>query len=451
MTSLTSTLKQPVPPGPAGFARVTAIQFMRRNPLAAMQTLARTYGDMVYVNLGPYHVYLLNHPDFLHEILVRQADKMRKPRTLTRPIVDFLGNGLLVSHGEYWKQQRRTIQPAFRPQHTPAYSQIMVDGILQHIGNWEAGHIYDVDHEFMKMTLQMVTQALFGSRVTESGDHIADAVKILQRVSYQQGQAPLAVPTRVPLPGHLAKQRAIRLLDKVVVDIVRAARSRTQNDGTLLTMLLTAVDVSGAPLTDQQVRDEVMTVLLAGHESTANAIGWMFYLLAQNPDAENKLRLELNEVLGKRSPTADDLRKLSYTAMIVKEALRLYPPAWALPREALEDTEIGGYPVRKGSLLFGVPFIIQRDARYFEQPDQFRPERFANNAEKNLPRHVYLPFGAGPRFCVGNTFALLAMQLTLVTIYQHYCLELVPDQPIVLDPLLTLRPRHGIHMRIHPI
>lgn len=424
------------------------IQALRRDPLSTMSTLARDYGDLVYINLGPYHVYLLNHPDYIHELLVRQADRMLKPRNLSRPIAEFLGNGLLISHGNYWKQQRRIIQPAFHHHYTPAYSQIMVDCVTRHIAEWRDGAVYDLDHEFMKMTLQMVTGALCGSPVTESGDDIAEAVKILQRVSYQQGQGALPIPTWVPLPGHLAKQRAIHLLNKVVTRLIEVERKTGHKDDTLLAMLLNATDESGSPLTDQQVHDEVMTVLLAGHESTANGIGWMFYLLAQNQPIVTQLRAELDEVLNQRPITADDFKKLPYTAMIVKEALRLYPPAWALPRETNQDTEIGGYPIRKGSLLFGVPFLIQRDARYFDRPEEFLPERFANNAEKHLPRHVYLPFGGGPRFCVGNTFALLAMQITLATIHQHFRLELMADPPILPDPLLTLRPQHGIHMRV---
>jgi cytochrome P450 len=215
----------------------------------------------------------------------------------------------------------------------------------------------------------------------------------------------------------------------------------------LLTTLLIGTDQLGNPLTQQQIHDEVMTVLLAGHESTANAITWMCWLLAKHPVVVNQLRVELSRVLGGCLPTQDNLKDLPYNAMVVKEALRLYPPAWALPREAIEDTEIGGYPIRRGSLLLGVPFLIQRDARYYDQPDAFLPERFADNAERHLPQHVYMPFGGGPRFCVGSTFALLAMQLTLATVYQRYDLQLITDQPVVLDPLLTLRPRYGVHMR----
>jgi cytochrome P450 len=298
----------------------------------------------------------------------------------------------------------------------------------------------------MKMTLRMVTRTLFNSEIAASMDAVADAVKILQRISYDEGQTPL--PTWLPLPARWTKRRVISLLDSIVLRIVREGRVFGHRGDDLLGMLLNACDDRGQPLTDQQIRDEVMTVLLAGHESTANAISWMWYLLAQHPTVEARLTEELDRVLEGRAPSISDLKDLNYTSMIVKEALRLYPPAWALPRETIQDTIIAGYPVKKGSLLFGIPFLIQRDARYFDAPEQFHPERFKDNFEKQLPRHVYIPFGGGPRFCVGNTFALLAMQFTLATVHQRFRLSLVTDQKIVLDPLLTLRPRYGIHVRV---
>lgn len=431
------------PPGPTGLPAVRVVQGLRQNPLHTMHDLAQTYGDIVHIGLGPYRIYLLNHPDYLHEMLVRQAGIMRKPQNLSRPIADFLGNGLLLSEGDYWSQQRRLIQPAFYPRKLPSYADTLVDCIVQELSTWHDGDICDIDHEFMKMTLHMVTRALFHTEITGTIDEVAEAVKTLQHISYQQGQAAVPLPTWFPLPAHLAKRKAMRLLDKLVTKIICKAQTSQSDDEDLLSMLS-----AEQRLTERQIRDEVMTVLLAGHESTANAITWMCWLLAQHPAAAEKLRAELRQVLNGRLPTADDLKNLPYNAMVVKEALRLYPPAWALPRETVEDTEIGGFCIQRGSLLFGVPFLIQRDARYFSEPDKFLPERFADNAERHLPQHVYMPFGGGPRYCVGSTFALLAMQFTLATVYQRCDLRLVAEQPVILDPLLTLRPRYGVHMHI---
>lgn len=421
---------------------------LRRNPLRTLLDMAQRYGDLVHIGLGPYHVYLLNHPDLLHEILVRQAGQMRKPRALSRPIADFLGNGLLISHGDYWKQQRHLVQPAFHHHRLDSYGAVMVRCVLQTTETWRDGAVLDVDHEFMKMTLMMVTQTLFSADVSESVDDIAEATKILQRIAYRQGQDPFQLPAWIPIPSHVKKQRTIRLLDDVVMRIIQNRRSASVECDDLLSMLLDAVGVDGKPLTDKQVRDEVMTVLLAGHESTANALTWMWYLLAQHPEAEAKLDTELDTALDGHTPTVSHLKHLPYTTMIVKEALRIYPPAWALPREATEAVEIGGYPIKKGSLLLAVPYTIHRDPRYYDDPARFMPERFADNGESRLPRHTYIPFGGGPRYCVGNNFALMAMQLTLATLHQRYRLRLVPDQQVALDPLLTLRPRYGLHMQI---
>lgn len=446
--TITMSAKTGYPPGPTGLACAKAIQGLRRDPLNTLTHLARTYGDFVHVGLGPYHIYLLNHPHLLHQMLVRQADIMHKPRSLSRPVADFLGHGLLVSHGTLWQHQRRLIQPAFHHRQVHQYGQVMVDCILQQLETWQPDDVFDIDHEFMKMTLQMVTRALFHDEIQDT-DSVAEAVKILQRISYQQGQDPLGIPTWVPLPDHLLKQRVMKQLDKLVFRMIQARRAAGAHGDDLLSTLINAADGHGTPLTDQQIRDEVMTLLLAGHESTANAMTWTWYLLAQHPHASARLMEELDAVLRGRPPAIEDLRHLPYNAMIIKEALRLYPPAWALPRENIADTTIDGYHIRKGALLLGVPYVIQRDPRYFEDPDQFLPERFADNAERHLPQHVYMPFGGGPRFCVGNTFALTAMQLALATIHQRFHLSLVADQAIVLDPLLTLRPRYGVHMTAH--
>jgi cytochrome P450 len=421
-----------------------------------MQEMAHTYGDMACLHLGPYRIYFLNHPDYLHEMLVQQAGIMRKPRTLSRPIAEFLGNGLLISDGAYWQQQRRLVQPAFHQRQIQGYVEIMATCTETYLELWRHGHTYDIDHEFMKLNLELVTRTLFSSDLVGDSDAVADAVKTLQRISYNQGQSALKLPLSVPLPHHRQKQRAIRLLDRIVMRIIHTARQNGHQNDDLLSLLLYSTTEAGQPLTDEQVRDEVMTVLLAGHESTANAMSWMWYLLVQHPEVASKLSAEIEYVVGDRRPSAAELKQMPYAAMISREALRLYPPAWALPRENTADTQIGGFRVPKGSLLLGIPFIIQRDGRYFSHPDQFQPERFADDAERHLPRHVYLPFGSGPRFCIGNAFALTAMQITLIMIHQRFELCLLPGQRIELDPLLTLRPRYGIHMQVnrreyHPV
>ncbi len=436
------------PPGPKGRKLIQVMLQLSREPLPHLFELARDYGDVVHVGLGSFQLYFINHPDYLYEILVRQAAKVRKPRSLSRPIAEFLGTGLLVSDGEYWKQQRRTIQPAFHHKQVEGYAQVMVDSIRDVMISWDNGAVYDIDHEMMRMTLPMVTRSLFQMDVSYAVDDIAEAVKIIQKISYRQGQTPLPLPLWVPLPNHIRKQSAMERLDEIVARIIQQGRKAEKGGSDLLSMLMDSVDDTGNSLTDQQVRDEVMTVLLAGHESTANALTWMWYLLAQYPDVQEKLLAELESVLGDAPPTAEDLRRLPYNHLVVKEALRLYPPAWALPREPIEDIMIGGYRIPKGSLVIGVPYVIQRDARYYPEPNRFMPERFENERERNIPQYAYIPFGSGPRFCVGNTFALMAMQFILASVHRRFRFELTAGETVSTDPLLTLRPKHGMFMRV---
>jgi cytochrome P450 len=438
--------KGAVPPGPKGLKLVRTMLALGRDPLPNLFKLTAEYGDVVHVGLGWFHLYFLNHPDYLYELLVRQASKLRKPRSVSRPIAEFLGSGLLVSEGDYWREHRRIVQPAFHHKRVEGYGQVMTICIQETLNRWKSGEVYDIDHEMMCMTLPMVTRSLFHTDIGYAVDDVAEAVKIIQKISYRQGQSPL--PLWVPLPNHVRKQQAMERLDRIVLRMIDAGRKAGQDGDDLLSMLLNVVDENGEHLTNQQVRDEVMTVLLAGHESTANALTWMWYLVSQNPEVQDKLQRELDAVLDGKMPSVEDLKRLPYNHMIVKEALRLYPPAWALPREPVEDVMIGGYRIPKGSLVIGVPFTIQRDGRYYDDPDQFIPERFESDQEKKVPLYAYIPFGSGPRFCIGNTFALMTMQLILASVHQHYRFEPDGDEPVSTDPLLTLRPRHGMFMRI---
>jgi len=442
-------MRDSYPPGPGLIPMVEAMFKAQHDALGTLTGLTRTYGDLMHIGTGPYHLYVVNHPDFVYEVLVRQADKFHKPRRLARPIASFLGNGLLISEDEFWKRQRRLMQPAFHHRRIDTYGQVMVGCITEMLNRWQRGQVYDIEAEMMKLTLPIVTQNLFGADVLDTARHVAHAVEVIQKVSYQQGQAKIAaIPEWLPLPAYNEKRQATQLLNQIVYRIIREARLKVEDKGDLLSLLLAARDDQGQQMSEEQVRDEVMTLLLAGHESTANAITWMWYLLAQHPAVESKLHDELDTVLDGRPPAVVDLQQLPYTQMVVKEALRLYPPAWALPREPVEDVMLGGFKIRKGSLVAAIVYLIQRDGRFFDAPDEFKPERFANDGEKRFPRMAYIPFGSGPRLCIGNAFALMAMQLTLATIGQRLRLSLAPDQEVALDPLLTLRPRYGMRMKI---
>jgi cytochrome P450 len=427
-------------------ALVQAIRHLRRDPLDAMLTLAREYGDLVHLGEGPLHIYLVNHPDLVRDLLVGHAAKLHKPRSTTRPVIDFLGNGLLVSEGALWRSERSAMQPAFHHRILDAYGQEMVACIDSVLAGWQAGDIHDIDEEMLKMTLAMVTRTLFRADVQDAEAMVVQAVKVLQKVSYQQGQLGLPMPRWLPLPANRRKWHYIDELDVLVARIIQSGRAAGQESGNMIAMLAAGMNQPDSMMNERLLRDEVMTVLLAGHESTANGLTWMWYLLTQHPHVQEKLRAEAEAVLGGRPPSAADFKRLTYAENVVKEALRLYPPAWALPREPLEDIALGDYTLKQGSLVIAAPYVIHRDPRFYPQPEGFVPERF--EADQDVSPFAYIPFGAGPRFCVGMAFAQMAMRMVLVRVQQGFRLELVAGQRVGLDPLLTLRPVDGVLIQV---
>lgn len=435
-----------IPPGPRGLAVIQAVRHLRRDPLNAMLSLAREYGDLAHVGGGPLHIYLVNHPDLVRDLLVSHAARLRKPRSTTRPVIDFLGSGLLVSEGALWRAERHTMQPAFHHQVIAAYGQEMVACIDETLDGWRAGDIHDIDEEMLRITLAMVTRTLFRANVQDAAAMVVQAVKVLQKVSYHQGQLGLPMPRWVLLPDNRRKWHYIDELDGLVARIIQAGRATGDEPGNLIAMLAARIGQPESVMTERLLRDEVMTVLLAGHESTANGLTWMWYLLTQHPQVQEKIHAEAEAVLQGRPPGVADFKRLTYAEQVIKEALRLYPPAWALPREPLEDITLGGFAIRKGSLVIAAPYVIHRDPRFYPQPEAFIPERF--DGDQGGSPFAYIPFGAGPRFCVGTAFALMAMRMVLVRVQQRFRLELAAGQNVGLDPLLTLRPTDGVHIRI---
>ncbi|MBL8164677.1 MAG: cytochrome P450 [Anaerolineae bacterium] len=435
-----------IPPGPRGLALVQAIRFLRRDPLNAMLSFAREYGDLVHLGEGPLHIYMVNHPDLVRDLLVGHAARLRKPRSTTRPVIDFLGSGLLVSEGALWRSERHTMQPVFHHRVIDAYGQEMVACIDAVLAGWHAGDVHDIDEEMLKMTLAMVTRTLFRANVQDAEEMVVRAVKVLQKVSYQQGQLGLPIPRWLPLPGNRQKWHYIDELDVLVARIIQSGRAAGHESGNMIAMLAAGIDQPDSVMTERLLRDEVMTVLLAGHESTANGLTWMWYLLTQHPEVQEQLRAEAEAVLEGRPPTVADFKRLTYAENVVKEALRLYPPAWALPREPLEDIALGDYTLKQGSMVIAAPYVIHRDPRFYPQPDAFIPERF--DTDQDTSPFAYIPFGAGPRFCVGTAFAQMAMRMVLVRVQQGFRLTLVPGERVGLDPLLTLRPTNGVHIQM---
>lgn len=405
------------------------------------------YGDIFRMQFGEANVMFVADPEAIYEIVVEKAKQFYKGadyRNRQSGLARFLGNGLLTSDGEFWKRQRKLVAPSLHAKRIEAYAEIMTEVTERTISQWRDGTELDIDQEMMHATLEIVGKALFKVDVSRDAERVGGALTVIQE---RMGGFTI-IPAWVPTPDKMRVSRAVRALDDLVYGIIGERRESGEDYGDLLSMLLLARDDDGNGMTDEQVRDETVTLLLAGHETTANALNWTFMLLAQNPDAEARLHEELDAVLGGRTPTLADLKQLPYTEMVVKESMRLYPPAYSFGRMAIENVNIQGYdvPANTDINIFGI--IAQRSPKWWDEPMAFRPERFSPENEVKIPRYAYLPFGGGPRVCIGNSFAMMEARLMLATIAQKYQLRLKPGQKVELDPLITLRPLGGMHMRV---
>jgi cytochrome P450 len=324
----------------------------------------------------------------------------------------------------------------------------MVQYALRAIAKWKDGEQRDISREMTRLTLEIVVKTLFNSDVSNDADHVGAMLSQIVKPFASQATLKWIADNRLPTPGHYRYFNAVSQIDKIVYRIIAERRSSGSDEGDLLSMLLQAQDEDGSQMSDAQLRDEVMTLFLAGHETTALSLSWSWYLLATHPDAERQFHAELDEVLNGRAPEVSDLPKLKYTEMIAKEAMRLYPPAYAVGREAIEDTELGGFAVPPKTQLFAFQWVTHRDPRYFERPDEFVPERWASEAIQNLPKYAYFPFGGGPRQCIGNYFAMMEIVLLLAAIGQRFKFSVVDGHKVEVLPVLSLRPKNGIQVKL---
>jgi cytochrome P450 len=433
------------PPGPdSAKTKKFAGQFgqVSRDPLGYFTHCARTYGDITGMRYLLFRVFFINHPDLIEDVLVTNARKFHKGRVLLANKIVF-GEGLLTSEDSFWLRQRRLAQPAFHRARIATYAETMVGYAERLLETWRDGEERDLHEEMLRVTLQIVGKTLFDADVARDAQEVGKSLELLLELSADFRRS-ILIPSWVPTPGNIRKKRAVKKLDKIIYRIIEERRKSGRDAGDLLSMLLAARDEDGSRMTDKQLRDESITLFLAGHETTANALSWTWWLLAQNPAAEKKLHVELESLLGGRAPTLDDVAKLKYTEQVLTESLRLYPPAWGTARIAIEDHEIGGYKLRKGMGVSLSQWVMHRDPRWFDAPEEFRPERWEDGLAKRLPRFAYFPFGGGPRQCIGNTFALMEATLVLATIAQRFRFRLVEGHPVVPLASITLRPRHGI-------
>ena len=419
----------------------------RRDPTEFLTKLAKL-GDVTSFRMGGQQAFFLNHPELVRDLLVTNAYKFIKGRALQRA-KKLLGEGLLTSEREVHLRQRRMMQPAFHRQRIAEYAKAMVEYGERMSGSWRDGDVRDIDKEMMHLTLQIVGRTLFSANVENEADEVGNALTaLIEMFNY------LLLPfsellEKLPIPQARRFNRAKETLDKIIYGIINERRKSGEDRGDLLSMLLMAQDEEGGGvMTDEQVRDEALTLFLAGHETTANALTWTWYLLSNNREAEAKLHAELDEVLG-RPPAVEDYPKLKYTENVLAESMRLFPPAWALGRLASEEHEFGGYSIPKGSLVLVSQFVAHRDSRFWEKPDEFLPERWEKLSIKEASnKFIYLPFGGGVRRCIGEQFAWTEGVLLLATLARKWKFQLMPGQKIALNPLMTLRPKYKMKMRM---
>lgn len=422
------------------------LRAFEQDPLGFMERVAREYGDIARYRLGWMEFVQLSHPDLIEQVLVKQARQFIKSVTLRRGKI-LLGEGLLTSEGDLWLRQRRLMAPAFHRDRIAAYGREMVRYAEQTAGRWQAGEEREILAEMSHMTMAIVVRTLFGTELQAEVDEIGRAVDAAI-TEWMAMVYRLPFTDSWPLPSNLRFWKAIRRLEETIYELIPRRRESGEESWDLLSMLLKAHDEDGSAMTDKQLRDELVTLFGAGHETTAVTLTWIWYLLSTHPAVDEQLAAELGSVLGGRSPTVEDLPRLRFTEQVVLEAMRLYPAAWVTSREAVADVRVGDHLIRRGTTVMMPQWVLHRDPRFFPEPLRFDPDRWAGGVEKRLPTFAYFPFGGGPRVCIGRQFAHMEAILTLATIAQRYRLRLLDGHPVGLAPLITLRPKHGMRMRI---
>ncbi len=431
-----------LPPGPKGTLLAGSLRDFTTRRLDFFLDITRQYGDLASFRFGPRRLYLASHPDLIEQVLVTDARHYIK-HFGARNYKPVLGNGLVTSEGDFWLRQRRLAQPAFLKNRVLSYAPVMSDLTRAMLERWQPGQRVHINEEFSNLTSAIALKTLFGLDDPGDREEFVKSLRFAFDMLSLRFRDILPLPLWVPTPRNRRTHRAIAHLYRVVDGFITQSRARKE-PGDLLTRLTAARDDDGSVMTDRQLREEAMTLYLAGHETTALTLTWSWVLLSQHPDAQAKLTEEWNRVLAGRSPTPDDLSNLPYTDAVLSESMRVYPPVYLIGREATCDLELGGYRVRKGTTIFMSQWSSHRDPRYFPEPEVFRPERWLDGLAKRIPKYAYYPFGGGPRVCIGNTFALMEAAILLATVGQRYRIAMDPDAMIGTNPQITLLPAFPI-------
>ncbi len=437
-----------LPPGPKGKFLTGNLAEFHKDILSFYTRCAQEYGDVAQFRLGMRRLVLLNHPDYIEQVLVTQGKNFAKLTYVLKLLLPLLGKGLLTSDGDFWLRQRRLIQPVFSKQRIESYADCMVNYALRMMEKWENGEKRDIYQEMVQLTLEIVAKVLFDADVAHDTPEVGKALTVVMYNFLNRWGALLPLPPSFPTPGNLRYQRSIHRLDQIIYRFIKERRESQEEREDLLSVLLRARDEDGSRMTDKQLRDEAMTLFLAGHETTANAMGFTWYLLAQHPEVVEKIQQEVDTVLEGRIPTAADVSRLKYTEAVIYESMRLYPPAYAFGRITRQDFEVGGYHIPAGTTVLVSQWVMHRDSRFWTNPETFSPERWLDGSTKDLPKFAYFPFGGGPRLCIGSNFALMETVLLLATMVPRVRMDLIPDQVFKLRPGVTLKPEFGIQVNI---
>ena len=444
------------PPGPRSLPPLGSAPAFARDTESFTDLMWRRYGDLVRVRFLLWPGYLLYHPDHVKQVLHDHHRNYDKPSAMFGSLFPFFGNGLFTSNGESWLHQRRLMQPSFHHKRLAHFGTVMTDATLAMLERWQnaGSHPLDIETEMTRLTLRIAGLTLFNLDLSSDVDMVGHTFTTMLPQLTHYFLVPFP-PLWVPTPRNRRLQAGLETLNQVVYDMIDQRRQHLADSpgetGDLLSMLLLARDEeTGKGMNDPQVRDEVMTLLLGGHETTSAALTWTWYLLSEHPEVESRLHDEVDRVLGGQVPTVDHLGDLPYTRNVIQEAMRLYPPAFFIMRHAIADDEIGGYRVAANSLIFLMAHMVHRHPAFWEEPERFDPDRFTPERSAHRPRYAYIPFGGGPRLCIGNSLAMMEAQLVLATVAQRYSLHLVPGHPVELKVSVATRPRHGLPLTLHP-
>lgn len=437
-----------IPSGPKGHFLLGSLPEFKKDLNQFLLDLSRAFPDIARFTLPGSTWFLVSNPDFIKTVLVADHQNYWKDQLLRQHTKPLLGESLFTSNGDTWRKQRKLSAPAFRPKTLGHYSVFMKEFTAQWCDKFQGDEKIDIQEEMSELTANIVVKALFGSELKSASSVFSQAFRDVTDVIYRRFRQAIPLPFFIPTRDNRLYMKAVKELDQVVFKFIDDHRSGMSKEDTLLSALMSASDSDGRGLSDQQLRNEVTTLFLAGHETTSLALTWSLFLLTQHPDVDEKIAEELLEVLGGRAPTIEDVPKLRYVTSVIKEAMRIYPPAYGFSREAIKDTKIGPYDIPKGSIIFISTWALNRNEKYFPNPEKFDPDRWTEELEKTLPKYLYIPFGGGPRVCIGEGFAMTEAILVLAMIAQRYTLKYNGKSEPVPHPAVTLKPMHGMPMII---